>query len=143
MPSTASQRILQQQQQRSDNPSLSSSPTLNLILVSQRDAIRQTQSLKIQQKTRKDHGRTIQHFITWIQKSYPSQVPSLLIPITQEQKNSIDYPHPQKATQDLDYSSTVITELMLAYMNHCKNKRNTLGVATGQFASHSQKTRFS
>jgi len=56
MPSTASQRILQQQQQRSDNPSLSTSPTLNIISVSQRDAILQTQSLKIQQKTRKDEA---------------------------------------------------------------------------------------
>ena len=57
MPSTASQRMLQQQQQRSDDPSISTSPTLNFISVAQRDAILRTQSLKIQRKTRKDHGR--------------------------------------------------------------------------------------
>ena len=81
MPSTTSQRMHQQQQQRSDNPSISTSPTLNLISVAQRDAILQTQSLKIQQKTRKDYGRNVQLFIAWIQKNYPSQVSSLLIPI--------------------------------------------------------------
>ena len=73
MPSTASQRVLQQQQQRSDDPSISTSPTLNFISVAQRDAILRTQSLKIQRKTRKDHGRNVQLFIAWIQKSYPSQ----------------------------------------------------------------------
>jgi len=81
MPSTISQRMLQQQQQRSDYPSISTSPTLNLISVAQRDAILQTQSLKIQQKSRKDYGRNVQLFIAWIQKNYPSQVSSLLIPI--------------------------------------------------------------
>jgi len=47
--------MLQQQQQRSDNPSISTSPTLNLISVAQRDAILQTQSLKIQQKSSAFH----------------------------------------------------------------------------------------
>ena len=94
MPSTASQRMLQQQQQRSDDPTISTSPTLYFISVAQRDAILRTQSLKTQRKTRKDHGRNVQLFIAWIQKSYPSQASSLLIPIQQQQKESIDYPHP-------------------------------------------------
>ena len=135
MPSTTSQRMHQQQQQRSDNPSISTSPTLNLISVAQRDAILQTQSLKIQQKTRKDHGGNVQLFIAWIQKNYPSHASSLLIPIQQQQKESIDYPHPQHATHDLNYTSPAITTLMLAYMSYCKHKKNNLGEATGQCAS--------
>ena len=133
MPSTTSQRMHQQQQQRSDNASISTSPTLNLISVAQRDAILQTQSLKIQQTTRKDHGRNVQLFIAWFQKNYPSQVSSLLIPIQQQQKESIDYPHPQHATHDLNYTSPAITTLMLAYMSYCKLKKNNLGEATGQW----------
>ena len=57
--------------------------------------------------------------------------------LTEQQQQSICYPHPKNATHDLNYSNPDITDVVLSFLESIKMKKNHEGVESGKYMSHS------